>query len=874
MKKAGGHMTNTFNFIKTKLIVPLPRKNYVRRKKLESELNNISDYKVAVVKGAAASGKSTLISSFIKDKNLKNVKWISLDEGNNNLHSFWYYFVESIIEYFKDEGQDLLNNLNGMVKSDEIFNIITYIINKMPQDDIYIVFDDYHYINEKFLNSTVEYLIKYSPPNVHYIFLTRNDLPIYLGELRVRGEILEIGEDDLKFSRDECSDFVKNTLNINLDENSIGRLFDVSEGWIGGIQLSALAFRGKSYVGDKNVNTLNKYVIEYLTEEILKQLDKGERDFLIKTSVLDYFNSELCNYVLEIEDSEDIIDSLVNKNLFVITVNENEHVYRYHHLFREFLNINFDKMSDDDKINIHLRAYSYFKGMGNTNEGIKHLLQIKYYEKAVEEMEQNKPDTETWSYLKMIPLRYIENNYNLLIQRMFYHFSNLQMDECKKIIKFIDNFHDEKHKVVSKLFKLYVCDYRKYSMDDFDVKVIEDLKLNDITKAIVYIGMEPILTEYGRYEDVIKNIAFVESIVKSYDLPPYIRIFSEANIASIYEEMGQYEKTVETYEKIKKIIGKSEFLKSYKFIYYLGVAGILMKRYEIAKAEEYLKIAKESFSLKFSSIYIGIDWNIIELKYLEGKFKEGRELEAEISEKFKNSRLAAAAEYSIYSCALKNSIPMNCYTLDEVREFKNIFENNYDRYMETNMQNTIVYCRVLYILGDMDKSIEILDRVLERCRKYSIKTYLIEGLIVKTLILHEKFKDKKIEMFNLLSEAIYYASGSGYLRPFIIEGSRLAKIISEFVDYKGTELTLKEKNFIKRLHDAAEPHEHKKSNILSDREMEVLKVLSEGASNKEICEKLNISLATVKTHIINIYSKLEVSNRVQAYQKAKEMKLI
>lgn len=174
----------------------------------------------------------------------------------------------------------------------------------------------------------------------------------------------------------------------------------------------------------------------------------------------------------------------------------------------------------------------------------------------------------------------------------------------------------------------------------------------------------------------------------------------------------------------------------------------------------------------------------------------------------------------------------------------------------------------------MDKSIEILDRVLERCRKYSIKTYLIEGLIVKTLILHEKFKDKKIEMFNLLSEAIYYASDSGYLRPFIIEGSQLAKIISEFIDYKGTELTLKEKNFIKRLHDAAEPHDHKKSNILSDREMEVLKVLSEGASNKEIGEKLNISLAMVKTHIINIYSKLEVSNRVQAYQKAKEMKLI
>lgn len=274
-----------------------------------------------------------------------------------------------------------------------------------------------------------------------------------------------------------------------------------------------------------------------------------------------------------------------------------------------------------------------------------------------------------------------------------------------------------------------------------------------------------------------------------------------------------------------------------------------MKRYEISKAEKYLKIAKDNFNIKLSSIYIGIYWNIIELKYLQGKFEEGKQIESNLLGKLGNYK--PAAQYSIYSCSLKYSIPMNCYTLDEIKEFKNLFESNYGRYIGTNIQNTIVYSRVLYILGDIDKSIEILDRVLEHCRKYSIKTYLIEGLIIKTLILHEKFKDKKIEMFNLLSEAIYYASDSGYLRPFIIEGSRFAKIISEFIDYKGTELTLKEKNFIKRLHDAVETHDSPKSNILSDREMEVLKVLSGGSSNKEIGEKLNISFGYGK----NTYNK-------------------
>lgn len=866
-------MTNTFGFIKTKLIAPLPRKNYIKRKELSSELNNISDYKAVVVKGAAASGKSTLVSSFIKEKNLNNVKWISLDESNNNLYSFWYYFIESIMECFKEgEGQQLLNNLKGMVKSDEIYNIITYIINKLPKDDIYVIFDDYHYINEKFLNSTVEYLIKYSPSNVHYIFMTRNDMPIYLGELRVRGEILEIGEDELKFSKDECSDFVKNTLSLNLDNDAVNRLYNMSEGWIGGIQLAALAFKGKRCIKSENINVLNKYVIEYLTEEILKQLDKNERDFLIKTSALNYFNEELCNYVLDIKNSEDIINSLINKNLFIITVNESEHIYRYHHLFREFLNINFDKLSSDDRINVHLNAYSYFKNTGNVNESISHLLKIKYYEKAVEEIEQNEPNVETWSYLKMIPLEYIKNNYNLLIQRLFYHFASLEIDECKKIIKFVDNMQDNEHKVVAKLFKLYVYDYRKYSIRNSDINVIESLNLNDITKAIVYISIAPIFAEYGRYEDVIKSSEFVDKVVKKYDLPPYLRMFSEANTASIFEELGEFEKTIDMYEKVKKIIDKNEFLKSYKYIYYLGVAGIFMKRYEIDKAEKYLKIAKDDFDIKISSIYIGVYYNIIELKYLQGKFEEGRQLELNFLSKLKNNK--SAAQYSVYSCALKYSIPMKCYTMDEIKQFKILFENNYDRYIGTNMQNTIVYSRVLYILGNTGRAIELLDEILERCRKYSIKTYMIEGLIIKILILHEKFKDKKIEMFNLLSEAIYYASTDDYFRPFVIEGSCFMKIINEFIDYKGIEITIKEKNFIKKLFDIAKYHDFKESSILSEREMEVLKVLSEGYSNKEIGEKLNISLATVKTHIINIYSKLGVSNRVQASRKAKRMKLI
>ncbi|MBO0553018.1 hypothetical protein EXQ31_10055 [Clostridium botulinum] len=129
------------------------------------------------------------------------------------------------------------------------------------------------------MNSTLEYLIKYSSNNIHYIFLTREEIPLYLGELRVQGQLLEIEEESLRFSKGECLSFIKNTLNIELTEDIIDKIFNISEGWIAGIQLISLALKSRKDNIFSDISVLNKYVIEYLTEEILKQLSESERIF-------------------------------------------------------------------------------------------------------------------------------------------------------------------------------------------------------------------------------------------------------------------------------------------------------------------------------------------------------------------------------------------------------------------------------------------------------------------------------------------------------------------------------------------------------------------------------------------------------------------
>ncbi|MFL0250333.1 LuxR C-terminal-related transcriptional regulator [Clostridium neuense] len=855
-------MKNEFNLIRTKLIAPIPRKNCIKRERL---INDIFDYKVAIVKGAAGSGKSTLLSSFIKDKKLKHVKWINLDEDNNEIYSFWYYFIEAISDYLPGESEKLINNLNGMTNNNEILEIISYIINKMcVEEDILIVFDDYHHIKEKNLNSTVEYLIKYSPQNVHYAFLTREEFPIYLGELRVRGELLEIDETELKFSKEECLDFMHNTLKIDISEEALNKIFTISEGWIGGLQFTALALKNKGHI--EKINVLNKYVIEYLTEEILKGLNLREREFLIKTSILKYFNADLTDYVLEINDSADIINSLVDKNLFIITLNEEETAFRYHHLFNEFLNMSFNKLADEEKSKLHLRAYNFLKENGDISESIRHLFSIKAYDRAIPLIEENISSPEAWTFIKEMPLQSLITSNELVVQRIFYDFSSIQVDECKGIINYIEKNGSREAKLLANISKIYVYNYCSEIKEE-DLKLVEKLKVSEITKAVIYLNMQLVFLSKNEYEKVMKYAVEADKIAGKYNMF-FLSVFAKCQIALILEDMGEYSKVMEKYREIKILTDKSGFNGAYKSLYYLGIAGIYMKRYEIAKAEKSLSLAAEEIEKKHSFTKFGIIYNQMELRFIKQEIEEGKKIADELTKVYIDSFIPLQG----YTVKLKYMLPMKFYEKEDLQQFKNIFERKRREWKYIRPEDKIIYSRVLYLLSSKQEALKAIDEILEYCRKYHVKTNLIDGLIVKIMIIKDDFELKKREIYNLLREALHYSIENGYLTVYIIEGKPLLQLIKKLKNDKDIELTNKEKEFVQKIIDIEEPRKaNKEDELLSEREKEVLKVLCEGHSNKEICEILNISLATVKTHLINIYSKLGVSNRVQAVEKAKKV---
>lgn len=284
-------MNNKMILMLTRLKIPEPRRDYIIREKLFSKLDKINEYKVTLVKGGAGAGKTTLITSFVKERGIKNLRWISFDESCNNIFIFWSYFIEAIGEYLGESREEFVSIHDSNIKKDNIEKLITLLINKLEwEKDIYITFDDFYYITDDFLLSTIEFFLNNSPSNIHIIIITRYEPNLYLAALSMEGSLLIIDEEDLKFSLNDGVKFLNNTLKLRLDEDTANYISEVSEGWIGGMQLIATAKVGKIKKEIRRLNLNNKLLGEYLTKEIYEFLDEEEKRFLVFTSMLSYFN--------------------------------------------------------------------------------------------------------------------------------------------------------------------------------------------------------------------------------------------------------------------------------------------------------------------------------------------------------------------------------------------------------------------------------------------------------------------------------------------------------------------------------------------------------------------------------------------------------
>src|SRR5687768_4007804 len=308
----------------TKLYIPPLRSNAVLRPRLIERLNQGLHRKLTLISAPAGFGKTTLLSAWAAECD-RPVAWLSLDDGDSDPTRFLLYLVAALQTVAPTIGEGILRVLQSP-QPPPIDAILTTLLNDIAAlpDPFILVLDDYHAIDAQPVDQALTFLVEHLPPQLHLVIATREDPPLPLARLRVRGQLSELRAADLRFTASEAADFLKGVMDLDLSVQDIALLETRTEGWIAGLQLAALSMQGRSDTAGfiQAFTGSHRFVLDYLVEEVLQHQPEHVRCFLSQTALLDRLCAPLCDAVTGQEDGSGTLEALERGNLFVIPLDD------------------------------------------------------------------------------------------------------------------------------------------------------------------------------------------------------------------------------------------------------------------------------------------------------------------------------------------------------------------------------------------------------------------------------------------------------------------------------------------------------------------------------------------------------------------------
>jgi ATP-dependent transcriptional regulator len=364
--------------LSTKFFVPSSLHALVPRPRLTRLLDEVTHYPLTLISAPTGFGKTTLVASWIASlpAGQPHVAWVSLDEGDNDAGLFWTYVLTAL----DMQQPGLCTTLLGSLREQPAppwRSVLTGLINCLTHstEQFVLVLEDYHEITEQDIHSALSYLVEHLPAQLHLILTTRADPPIPLALLRTRGKLLEIRAEQLRCTIEESRAFLSQVMGIELPLKTIQDVTAHMEGWLVGLQLFGLSLKGHADPLNllvEDVSGSQRYILDYLTEEVLCQQPQDVQTFLLSTSILDHLTASLCDAVMQQSESQQMLERLEHANLFVISLDNQRRWYRYHHLFAEVLRYRLEHSMHDLVPVLHHRASLWYAEHNHTTEAILH----------------------------------------------------------------------------------------------------------------------------------------------------------------------------------------------------------------------------------------------------------------------------------------------------------------------------------------------------------------------------------------------------------------------------------------------------------------------------------------------------------------------
>ena len=404
----------THPLMATKLYVPKLRRGLVARPRLLERMGNGAEAKLTLVSAPAGFGKTTVLAAWLHEASGEGrcIAWLSLDAADHEPASFWTYVVTALRGAVPGVGASALELLASFPVPTEL--MLTTLLNELAAapSEVWLVLDDYHLVDNHEVDEGLAFLLEHLPAQVHLVVTTRADPDLPLARWRVRGGLVEIRAADLRFTSDEAATYLNVATGLDLAAEDIAVLEERTEGWIAALQLAALSLQGREdvsgfiarFAGD------DRYIVDYLIEEVLRHQPDAVRGFLLQSAVLDRLTGALCDAVTGRDDGSEMLVALERANLFIIALDDQRKWYRYHHLFADVLRARMLSEQPDQVSLLHQRASGWYERHGLTEEAVRHALAARDFDQAAHLIElampairRHRQEAMMYGWLKALP---------------------------------------------------------------------------------------------------------------------------------------------------------------------------------------------------------------------------------------------------------------------------------------------------------------------------------------------------------------------------------------------------------------------------------------------------------------------------------------
>ncbi|MFC2068015.1 LuxR C-terminal-related transcriptional regulator [Chloroflexota bacterium] len=898
--------------LKTKLYMPPPRPKLVSRPRLLERFKTGLQLKLMLVAAPAGYGKTTLLSEWVVNSQTP-VGWLTLDEDDNEPTRFWSYVISAMQTVRADIGKSALGLLQSP-QAPPIESILTTIINEMSEvsERFALVLDDYQLIEAQPIHDAVNFLINHLPPQVHLVIASRTDPPVSLAYLRAQNQLMEVRSVDLRFTPEEATAFLNDVMGLGLSGEDVAELESRTEGWIASLQLAAISMQGREDISTyiAKFSGSSRYIMDYLIEEVLRRQDAGTQSFLLETAILDRFTTSLCNAVTGRDDSRERLAQLEATNLFLVPLDDERQWYRYHHLFADLVRNQLLRSQSECAATLHLRASNWFERGGLTGEAIHHAMAAEGFERAANLVESVGLQMVLQSYCLTL-LGWLESlPSELVIARPWLSFFTALANQLTGRSDAVEPFLQYAEEAIARAeqegYPESIPEHAKLRGYVITVRVNRSMFQGDIPRAI------KLCHEAFKYlpeDDATARAPVTLNLGLAYwidgDLQAARQYLEEANalgqagghlyvslhamsyLADIQREQGHLQQAAQTYRQAIRLgaqWGSGEPLPATGRAY-IGLSDVLYEWNDFDEAMEHvirgITLSEQGGNL--STVlkgYLLLAWQNLGLGKTEAMVEALRRAE-EIPPKSITTlaSLNSSAWNARLSLIQNNLNAANRWAVSQ-RDRLNL-NNVPDCWSEMAY---LVLARLRIAQGEVDEIPGLLETLRQKVEAEKRTGSLIEILTLQSIAWQAK--GEVDQALRALERALSLAEPEGYVRNFVDEGEPMAKLL-RLAASRGIA-----KKYVKKLLASfqrpilgAEP----KLKVLpdegavalsplieplSERELEVLRLIVAGMSNREIAEKLIIGEGTVKTHINNIYSKLDVQSRTQAIAQARKLRLL